>query len=72
VSDSFLDGIHLCLIVAAALVLLGALVGAVLLRPARQHSPSGTPAIQGDQPQSVGEAAEVPPQTDLSAGHPAV
>jgi EmrB/QacA subfamily drug resistance transporter len=72
VSDSFLDGIHLCLIVAAALVLLAALVGAVLLRPPRQHSAPGTPAIQGDQHRPGREAADVPPQTDLSTRHPAV
>ncbi|KUN30283.1 hypothetical protein AQJ23_00645 [Streptomyces antibioticus] len=72
VSDSFLDGIHQCLIVAAALALVAALVGAVLLRPPRQHSTPGTPVIQGDQHRPAREAADVPLQTDLSARHPAV
>ncbi|WP_435859204.1 MFS transporter [Streptomyces neyagawaensis] len=72
VSDSFLDGIHQCLIVAAALALVAALVGAVLLRPPRQHSTSGTPVIQGDQHRPAREAADVPLQTDLSARYPAV
>ncbi|MFJ2899435.1 MFS transporter [Streptomyces sp. NPDC087218] len=40
-SDSFLDGLHLCLIVSAALALLAALVCAFLLRPA---APAGRPS----------------------------
>lgn len=36
VGDAFLDGLHLCLIVAAALTLLAALVSAILLRTPRK------------------------------------
>lgn len=42
-SGAFLDGLHLCLIVAASLVLLATLVGVVLLRP----RPATEPAAHG-------------------------
>ncbi|MEU8909251.1 MFS transporter [Streptomyces mirabilis] len=42
-SDAFLDGLHLCLIVAAALVLIAAAVGAVLLRTPAAASARATP-----------------------------
>jgi len=68
VSDAFLDGLRLCLIVAAALTLLAALVSAVLLRPrkasitatAAKPSVSGGPV--GDEATSEGgnEPAAVP------------
>lgn len=50
VGDAFLDGLRLCLIVAAALTLLAALVSAVLLRRPRgastvAASSSGAPAV---------------------------
>lgn len=48
-SESFLDGLRLCLVVAAVLVLLAAAVGAVLLRTP-QHT--AAPAAGGDGPSS--------------------
>ncbi|WP_093895819.1 MFS transporter [Streptomyces sp. Ncost-T10-10d] len=71
VSDSFLDGIHLCLIVAAALVLLAALVGMVLLRRPPQHSTPDTPDIQDDRRRIVRETTAALVQTGLPAGHTA-
>ncbi|MEU9094797.1 MFS transporter [Streptomyces sp. NPDC048428] len=48
VGDAFLDGMRLCLIVAAALTLLAALVAAVLLRrPGGAPTPSVTVAVAG-------------------------
>lgn len=44
VGDAFLDGLHLCLIVAAALTLLAALLSAVLLRPRGAAAPAVTAA----------------------------
>ncbi|MFE9449981.1 MFS transporter [Streptomyces sp. NPDC006739] len=43
-SQAFLDGLHLCLVVAASLALLAALVGAVLLRTPRRTSPEDADA----------------------------
>lgn len=43
-SDAFLDGLRLCLIVAAALTLLAALVSVVLLRPRRTSTATVTAA----------------------------
>lgn len=48
-SGSFLDGLRLCLIVAASLALLAALACAVLLRPAAAPTPRTTPAA-GKEP----------------------
>ena len=45
-SESFLDGMRLCLIVAAALTLLAAAVAAVLLRRPRQASTPAKPAAE--------------------------
>ncbi|WP_114251946.1 MFS transporter [Streptomyces sp. Go-475] len=62
-SESFLDGLRLCLIVAASLALLAALVGVVLLRkPKREAAPE--PAVG-----SVAEPAAVEP---VAAYGPAV
>ncbi|MFJ9587798.1 MFS transporter [Streptomyces acidicola] len=71
VSDAFLNGIHLCLIVATALVLLAALVGVVLLRRAPQHPTPSAAALTVDQERTLRAAAVPPPQTDRPAGHPA-
>ncbi|GAA3840501.1 MFS transporter [Streptomyces coacervatus] len=58
-SESFLDGIHLCLIVAACLALLAALVGAVLLRtPQRTTTPTASGAAErtaSDEPEPFAE-----------------
>ncbi|WP_372487562.1 MFS transporter [Streptomyces lomondensis] len=51
-SESFLDGLRLCLIVAASLALLAALVGAVLLRKPKPK-PEAAP-----EPAAVGAGAE--------------
>jgi hypothetical protein len=45
-SDSFLDGMRLCLVVAGSLTLLAALVCVLLLRP-RQASVSKAAAVAG-------------------------
>ncbi|MFJ9821829.1 MFS transporter [Streptomyces sp. NPDC101151] len=42
-SEAFLDGLHLCLIVSAALTLLAAAVGALLLRRPQYTAPRRTP-----------------------------
>ncbi|WP_078559143.1 MFS transporter [Streptomyces sp. PRh5] len=61
-SAAFLDGLHLCLIVAAALALLAAIVGAVLLRTPRASVPAApeeakpSPAVE-PEPVLVGAAA---------------
>lgn len=44
--DAFLDGLRLCLIVAAALTLLAALVSVVLLRPRASSAATVTVAAQ--------------------------
>jgi EmrB/QacA subfamily drug resistance transporter len=62
-SDAFLDGLRLCLIVAAALALLAALVGAVLLR---------TPRASAQAPQQAEPSPEREPEPELagvSAAH---
>lgn len=46
VGDAFLDGLRLCLIVAAALTLLAALVSAVLLRPRTSSTATVTVTAQ--------------------------
>lgn len=61
VGDAFLDGMRLCLIVAAALTLLAALVAAVLLR-----RPGGTPTASVKVPAAAshpdpGQAAQAAP-----------
>ncbi|WP_084224136.1 MFS transporter [Kitasatospora cheerisanensis] len=42
--EAFLDGMHLCLLVSAALALLAALACALLLRPAAPPAPAAAPA----------------------------
>ncbi|MEU1349120.1 MFS transporter [Streptomyces sp. NPDC005795] len=54
-SDAFLDGLRLCLIVAAALTLLAALVSVVLLRPRRTSTATVTVAAH---PVPAGTAAD--------------
>ncbi|MEU1468979.1 MFS transporter [Streptomyces sp. NPDC005761] len=56
VSDAFLDGLHLCLIVAAALTLLAALVSVVLLRPRKAATATVTVAAQS-LPGGAGDTA---------------
>lgn len=56
--DAFLDGLRLCLIVAAALALLAALVSAVLLRrPRREFTAPATVATAATRPTSDGTSA---------------
>ncbi|MGW1783397.1 MFS transporter [Streptomyces sp. NPDC002143] len=61
-SESFLDGLHLCLVVAAVLTLLAAAVGALLLRRPQHAAPTKTvgprqeSATQGSAAQSSGGA----------------
>ncbi|MGW5650625.1 MFS transporter [Streptomyces humi] len=70
VSDSFLDGIHLCLIVAAMLVLFAALLGAILLRRPSQR-PAPLPADAPDDRHGTRPGlTAVPAQTGRSAEHP--
>ncbi|WP_078632401.1 MFS transporter [Streptomyces resistomycificus] len=52
-SEAFLDGLHLCLVVAAVLTLLAAAVGAVLLRRPTHTAP---PAIVTPRPGAAGES----------------
>ncbi|MFF5981337.1 MFS transporter [Streptomyces olindensis] len=74
-SESFLDGLRLCLIVAASLALLAALVAAVLLRgpkPKATPEPAVGPAAVGSgaEPVVVGSGGE--PVVVGSGGEPAV
>jgi EmrB/QacA subfamily drug resistance transporter len=63
-SESFLDGLQLCLIVAASLALLAALVGAVLLR---KPKPESAPEPES---KSVPESESVPvPELAPAAAH---
>lgn len=57
-SEAFLDGLHLCLVIAAALTLAAALVAAVLLRAPRKQGGSGpvaagAPAVAKPQESAV-------------------
>lgn len=61
-SQSFLDGLHLCLIVSAVLTLLAAVVGALLLRRPQHSAP---PVGAGGR-----HAASVPGQTGTGTGTP--
>ncbi|MFE5007935.1 DHA2 family efflux MFS transporter permease subunit [Streptomyces sp. NPDC056696] len=68
-SESFLDGMQLCLIVAGSLAVLAALVGAVLLRrprPASQTAPAPEPVATADAAQPV------LPDTGHDAAQPAL
>ncbi|MGW4390941.1 DHA2 family efflux MFS transporter permease subunit [Streptomyces sp. NPDC004685] len=68
-SESFLDGMQLCLIVAGSLAVLAALVGAVLLRrprPASQTAPAPEPVATAD------EAEPSLPDTAHDAAKPAL
>lgn len=60
-SVAFLDGLHLCLIVAASLALLAAIVGAVLLRtPRTAAQPTSEVAKPSRHPQQMPPKAAVP------------
>ncbi|MEU0583633.1 MFS transporter [Streptomyces sp. NPDC006132] len=63
-SESFLDGLRLCLIVAASLALLAALVGVVLLR---KPKPAPEPAVVG----SVAEPAAAAAAASVAVAEPA-
>ncbi|WP_425841620.1 MFS transporter [Streptomyces fractus] len=65
VSNSFLDGIHLCLVIAAVLTLLAAAVGAAMLRQPKQPAPpvAGRTPAPGQQPSTVHFAAASPEET---------
>ncbi|MFD4714921.1 DHA2 family efflux MFS transporter permease subunit [Streptomyces sp. NPDC058430] len=68
-SESFLDGMQLCLIVAGSLAVLAALVGAVLLRrprPASQTAPAPEPVATADA------AEPALPDTGHDAAQPAL
>ncbi|WTP76470.1 MFS transporter [Streptomyces sp. NBC_00184] len=67
--DAFLDGLRLCLIVAAALTLLAALVSAVLLRP-RTSSAATVKAAAQPVPGTVKVAAQPVPGTVKVAAQP--
>ncbi|GGS46578.1 MFS transporter [Streptomyces violaceus] len=68
-SESFLDGLQLCLIVAASLALLAAVVGAVLLRkPKPKPEPEPEPA---SEPEPVSEPELAPESESASASGPA-
>ena len=47
-SNAFLDGLHLCLVVAGSLTLLAALVAALLLRHPRQTAPAAGKPVAGN------------------------
>ncbi|MFC9502788.1 DHA2 family efflux MFS transporter permease subunit [Streptomyces sp. NPDC057002] len=64
-SESFLDGIHLCLIVAACLTLLAALVGAVLLRTPQGTTTAVAGAAAPTGPEEPETFAEVEPEAVL-------
>ncbi|MEU0197341.1 MULTISPECIES: MFS transporter [unclassified Streptomyces] len=67
-SESFLDGLRLCLIVAASLALLAALVGVVLLRkPKPKPKPAPEPAVVG----SVAEPAAAAAAASVAVAEPA-
>ncbi|WP_432045850.1 MFS transporter [Streptomyces asiaticus] len=63
-SAAFLDGLHLCLIVAAALALLAAIVGAVLLRTPRASVPTA-PEVAKPSPAVEPEPVAVEPEPVL-------
>ncbi|MFD4603056.1 DHA2 family efflux MFS transporter permease subunit [Streptomyces sp. NPDC058464] len=68
-SESFLDGIKLCLIVAASLALLAALVGAVLLRtPQRTAAPVAGSAEQTG-PEEPEPSVEIESEAVLVGAH---
>ncbi|MER7687772.1 MFS transporter [Streptomyces sp. NPDC097610] len=60
-SEAFLDGLHLCLIIAAALTLVAAAVGAVLLRSPRQPA-TGPVAGSGAAPAAPRETGAAEPR----------
>ncbi|MFM9612015.1 MFS transporter [Streptomyces niveiscabiei] len=64
-SQAFLDGLHLCLIIAAALAALAALVAAVLLR--RPQGAPGSTRIAGSEPEA-GAGSEANSGTRAGAG----
>ncbi|WP_218053100.1 MFS transporter [Streptomyces rhizosphaericus] len=74
-SAAFLDGLHLCLIVAAALALLAAIVGAVLLRTPRASVPAApeeakpSPAVE-PEPVAVEPVAVEPEPVLVGAAAP--
>ncbi|MGW2047129.1 MFS transporter [Streptomyces sp. NPDC001858] len=81
-SESFLDGLHLCLVVAAVLTLLAAAVGALLLRrpqqqpvptktvgPRRQSAGIGSAAQGSAGPGSGGVGAQGLDETPFLAGN---
>ncbi|MEH0573405.1 MFS transporter [Streptomyces sp. B21-108] len=68
-SESFLDGLHLCLIVAASLTLLAALVGAVLLRTPRQATKTVTGGARHAAPDDAETVVEEEPEPVLVGAH---
>ncbi|MFG3133235.1 MFS transporter [Streptomyces tendae] len=54
VSESFLDGLRLSLLVSAILLLAGAALAAWLLRPSGSHRPAGSVAARGERPDQTG------------------
>lgn len=68
-SESFLDGLHLCLILAASLTLLAALVGAVLLRTPRQATKPAAGGARHAAPHDVESLVEEEPEPVLVGAH---
>jgi uncharacterized transporter YbjL len=60
-SEAFLDGLHLCLIIAAVLTLVAAAVGAVLLRSPRRPA-TGPVAGSGAAPAALQETGAAEPR----------
>jgi EmrB/QacA subfamily drug resistance transporter len=58
-SDAFLDGLHLCLVVAGCLTLLAALVSVLLLRHPRQPAPTQVAAARGADRAASAESVPV-------------
>ena len=69
-SDSFLDGMRLCLVVAGSLTLLAALVCVLLLRRPRQESGATAAPVAGTNTTASGAAAEAPTAAAVGAVDP--
>ncbi|WP_329582306.1 MFS transporter [Streptomyces sp. NBC_01361] len=54
-SQSFLDGLQLCLVVSGGVMLFGAAVAAVVLRPAKGSAPAAPVASGGARPAEAGQ-----------------
>ncbi|MFF4258796.1 MFS transporter [Streptomyces sp. NPDC001663] len=69
--EAFLDGLHLCLIVAAGLTLLAALVGAVLLRTPQRTTAPAAGSADLPAPQDAEPTVEFEPVPVLVGAHAA-